>query len=142
MHDLTALDLMQFVLDGGGQVSHTQAQEMLNYFQTMLARERCLTFFEDSQLIGFCTFFLLTQEASVPYYHLREPWSTPSDDPDGTLVSLDFLYAHPWTKALRQEVEAQLADRFPQFEAAAYYRLGTPDRVCRIPRRANHVAAI
>ena len=139
---LTALDILTGLINWGCRFSNDQGKQMLTYFDQMLRRGRCVTLSASGEFIGFCTFFLLTSEAFVNEYIHRSPWSTPHDDPDGTLLYVDYLAALQWHKALRIEVERRLAERCPSVERAVYCRVESPDRLVRLPRRYPDVAAV
>ena len=132
---LTALDILSHLIDWGGHFSNSQARLMLAYFDQMLSRGRCLTLYEHGALVGVCTFFVLDARTHVESWQTCQPWSTPQDEEGGTMIYIDFFATERWTKALRKEVEDQLAWRFPQFTHAVYFRFGNSLRKLVIPRR-------
>ena len=95
--------------------------EIEDYYWTMAARGRLLTLEEGR--VGLCTFFLLPNERAEHRYYCRPTWSTPADDPQGTLAYIDKLTLRvPGTREIVRTIARALVDRYPQLTRAVWYR--------------------
>ena len=91
------------------------------YKQTMLARNRVIVIEDDGQPEALIFYFLIPPDSKQTFVN-RPMWSTPEDDPTGTLIFIDKMICRKWTVSLRKALEDAIVSKYPHVTDALWLR--------------------
>ena len=127
-------NLAQYFQSWGKVLKESEIHKFNRYVSKMLLRNRTIIVNGENGMEAII-FYFLTDDVK-PFVN-RPMWTTPEDNESGSIIFIDKMVAHKWTKSVRLAVMDALEKKYP-FAQEAYWLREPKNRSVIIKRGRTH----
>lgn len=128
-------EILELLLRSGFRPSKPKMLIVYQYFLNMMKAGRVITFREQDELIGFCTYSMTNAHDAV---YEKSMWDYVEHNEEGKGAYIEMIVSYKWDKKLRLLVEEAIAKKYPNFEYGVWHRpTENHDRMLIVRRKHN-----